>query len=110
MLDIAPLGILLLSKELTMVDCNDFFVKIMGAPNKEFYIGKNLRDFSNAKATIIPNEAEEVFTYGAQKAGQLEYLSHFAKGFIANYHIYPIFKSNSKEVEFVTLIIEPVKS
>lgn len=100
----SPVGLLKIDSRGYIMDANDYYVKINGAPSREAVIGINLFAESISRADIasvvrIVNEEYQASTFAPVEMG---YVSKWGRSLYMNFKIDPVFDHNQ---EFMYLIV-----
>lgn len=90
----SPTGILYFTKDGTIQEANDNFIRVLGARSKHDIISKNLFDFEGLKATPIIDEVKSALKTGKNFYNEIQYKTIWGREIYVKYYIIPIVNEN----------------
>jgi PAS domain S-box-containing protein len=89
-ISIAPIGIVLVDKNGTIKEFNNYLVNMFGAKSNIEYLNKNIFSFANMKEVGFLDEIDFVLKNNQPSAGEKKYIAEYGKVVYFSYMLVPV--------------------
>jgi PAS domain S-box-containing protein len=89
-INIAPIGIMLIGRDGAIKEFNNYLVQLFGAKSNEEFINKNIFNFNSLKEVGFLNEISFVLKNNKPSAGEKKYITDYGKVVYFSFMIVPV--------------------